>query len=166
MLSYCLYLTFGQWSHVMADYILAVDHVVLISNCVGVLSRTLLYLCFQLRYYTQIVQGLSWLWPYGSWIYNYLCNQCLSSVMLWVRISIRAMCTTLCDKVCQTLATGRWFSPGPLVSSTNKTDRYDIAKLLLKMVSDIITLTKSFSVLHTDCGWLYSVLNSHIVQIY
>ena len=22
--------------------------------------------------------GLSWLWSYGSWIYNYLCNQCLS----------------------------------------------------------------------------------------
>jgi len=80
----------------MADYILAVDHVVLISNCVGVLSRSLLYLCFQLRYYTHVGQELSWLWPYGSWIYNYLCNQCLSPVMLWVRISIRARCTTLC----------------------------------------------------------------------
>jgi hypothetical protein len=22
---------------------------------------------------------------YGSWIYNYLCNQCLSSLQLWVR---------------------------------------------------------------------------------
>jgi hypothetical protein len=32
----------------------------------------------------------------------------------------RARCTTLCDKVCQWLATGRWFSPGPPVSSTNK----------------------------------------------
>ena len=57
------------------------------------------------------------MWSYGSWIYNYLCNQCLS-LMLWVRISIRARCTTLCDKVCQWLATGRWFSP---VSSINKT---------------------------------------------
>jgi len=28
--------------------------------------------------------------------------------MLWVRISIRASCTTLCDKVCQPLGTGRW----------------------------------------------------------
>jgi len=28
--------------------------------------------------------------------------------------------TTLCDKVCQWLETGRWFSPGILVSSTNK----------------------------------------------
>jgi hypothetical protein len=29
--------------------------------------------------------------------------------------------TVLCDNVCQWLATGRWFSPGTLVSSTNKT---------------------------------------------
>jgi hypothetical protein len=25
-----------------------------------------------------------WLWSYGSWIYNYLCNQCLSPLKLWV----------------------------------------------------------------------------------
>ena len=30
--------------------------------------------------------------------------------------------TTLCDKVCQWLTTGQWFSPGTPVSSTNKTD--------------------------------------------
>ena len=40
---------------------------------------------------------------------------------------------TLCDKVCQRLATGRWFSPGTPVSSTNKTDRYDIAEILFKV---------------------------------
>jgi hypothetical protein len=39
--------------------------------------------------------------------------------------------TTLCDKVCQWLATGQWFSPDPPVSSTNKTDRHDIAEILL-----------------------------------
>ena len=33
---------------------------------------------------------------------------------------------TLCDKVCQWLATGWWFSPCTPVSSTNKTDRHDI----------------------------------------
>ena len=48
--------------------------------------------------------------------------------MLWVHISIRARCTTLCDQVCQWLATGRWFSPCPPVSSTNKTNRHDIAE--------------------------------------
>jgi hypothetical protein len=34
-------------------------------------------------------RGPSCSWPYGSWIYNYLCNQCLSSLTLWVRIPIR-----------------------------------------------------------------------------
>jgi len=28
-----------------------------------------------------------WLWSYGSWIYNYLCNQFLSPLKLWVQIS-------------------------------------------------------------------------------
>jgi hypothetical protein len=46
----------------------------------------------------------------GSWIYNYLCNQCLSPLKLWVQISIRARCTTLCDKICQWLATGSHLS--------------------------------------------------------
>jgi hypothetical protein len=63
-------------------------------------------------------------WVYGSWIYNYLCNQCLSQLTLWVRIPLRrsVLDTTLCDKVCQWLATGRWFSPCTPVSSTKKTD--------------------------------------------
>ena len=79
-------------------------------------------------------------WSYGSWIYNYQCNQCLPPQMLWVRIiSIRAMYTTLCDKVCQWLTTGPWFSPGPPVSSTNKTDRHDITEILLKVALNYIT---------------------------
>ena len=86
--------------------------------------------------------GPSWPWSYTSWIYSYLCNQCLSPLMLWVRISIRGRCTTLCDKVCQWLATGRWFSPGPPVSSTNKTDRHNIAEILLKVVLNTIKPTK------------------------
>ena len=56
---------------------------------------------------------------------------CLSPLM-WVRISIRARCTTLCDKVCQWLKTGRWFSPGAPISSTNKADQHDITEILLK----------------------------------
>ena len=42
---------------------------------------------------------------------------------------------------CQWLATGRWISPGPLVSSINKTDRHDIIEILLKMALSTITLT-------------------------
>ena len=72
-------------------------------------------------------RGPSWSCSYSSWIYNYLCNQCLLPRMLWIRITIRARCTTLRDKVCQWLTTGRWFSPDLLVYSTNNTDRHDIA---------------------------------------
>jgi hypothetical protein len=35
--------------------------------------------------------------------------------------------------------TGLWFSPGLPVSSTNKTDRHDIAEILLKVVLNTIT---------------------------
>jgi hypothetical protein len=36
-----------------------------------------------------------------------------------------------CDNVCQSLATGRRFSQGTPVSSTNITDRHDITEILL-----------------------------------
>ena len=70
-----------------------------------------------------------------SWIYNYLCNQCLSPLILWVRTPLRrgVLDTTLCDKGCQWLAICRWFSLGTPVSSTNKTDHHDIAEILLKV---------------------------------
>ena len=49
--------------------------------------------------------------------------------------------TTLCDIVCQGLATGRWFSPGTPISSTNKTDLHDITEMLLKVTLNTIALT-------------------------
>ena len=55
--------------------------------------------------------------------------------------------TTLCDKVCQWLATGQWFSQGTPVSSTNKTDRHDILEILLKVALNIINP-------HKPCNWL------------
>jgi len=69
-----------------------------------------------------------------------LCNQCLSPLTLWVRIPLRrgALDTTLCDKVYQWLATGRWFFPGTPVSTTNKTDRHDITEILLKVALNTI----------------------------
>ena len=51
--------------------------------------------------------------------------------------------TTLCDKVCQWLTAGRWFSPGTPVSSTNKTDSHDIAEILLKVVLNTINQTSN-----------------------
>jgi len=80
-------------------------------------------------------RGSSWSLSHSSWIYNYLCNQCLSPLALWVRISLRrgVLDTTLCDNICQCIAAGRWFSPGTPISYTNKTDRHDITEILLKV---------------------------------
>ena len=53
----------------------------------------------------------------------------------------RGVLDTLCKKVCQWLATGRWLSLGTPVSPTNKTDRHDITDILLKVALNTITLT-------------------------
>ena len=64
---------------------------------------------------------------------------------MWVRIPLRrdVFDTTLYDKVCQWLATGRWCSQGTPVSSTNTTDRHDIAEILLKMALKTIASPKT-----------------------
>ena len=78
----------------------------------------------------------------GSWIYNYICNQCLSPLRFWIPLRQGVPDTTLCDKVCQWLATGQWFSPGTPVSSTNiKTDLHHKNEILLKVALNNITLT-------------------------
>jgi hypothetical protein len=41
-----------------------------------------------------------------------------------------------------TFATGRWFSPGTPVFSTNKTDRHDITEILLKVALNTISKIK------------------------
>jgi hypothetical protein len=99
------------------------------------------YIVFYIR--RPVVDGPARPWSYCSWMYNYLSNECLSS-----RISIRARGSTLCDKVYQRLATCRWFSTGHPVSSTNKTDRHDIAEILLKVT---LNTTKPNQ---KSCSWI------------
>jgi hypothetical protein len=74
---------------------------------------------------------------------NYMYNQCLSPLKLWVgtRSWRGVLDTTLCDKVCQWLATGRRFSPGIPVSSINTIDRHDITEILLKVALNTINQT-------------------------
>ena len=71
--------------------------------------------------------------------------------MLWVRISIRARSATVCDTVCQWLATGRWFSPSAPVSSTYKTDRHDITEIVLKVALNIIKQTNKNNIHYLFC---------------
>jgi hypothetical protein len=99
------------------------------------------------------IKGTSWPWLYGSSMYNYLCSQCLSPLMFWVRILIRAKCTTLCDKVCQWLATGQWFSLGSLKLKTIK---------LVSVVSMLNTALKNKFV----CLFVHFTPLSTIFQLY
>jgi hypothetical protein len=61
------------------------------------------------------------------------------TTILFCDLPLMARCTQY--KVCQWLATDRWFSPGTLVSFTNKMDLHDIAKILLKVSLKTTTLT-------------------------
>ena len=56
---------------------------------------------FKLLKFSFTHRGSSWL--YGSWIYDYLCNQCLSPLTLWVQIPLRrgVLDTTLTQRYCQ-----------------------------------------------------------------
>ena len=68
-------------------------------------------------------RGPSWSWSHDSWIYNYLSNQCLSPLTLWIWIPLMAKFVSDSPQV-----------GGTPVSSTNKTDSHDIAEILLKKV--------------------------------
>jgi hypothetical protein len=77
--------------------------------------------------------------------------------------------TTLCDKVCQWLAVGRWFSPGTPVSSTNKTDRHDIntkakySQSIMIFLNQIVMVVQKYISLLSCFKYikLYSLLQIH-----
>jgi hypothetical protein len=81
-------------------------------------------------------------------------------ILLWVWPPLRwdILYTTLCDKVCQWLATGQWFSLGAPVSSTNKTDRHDITETLLKvaLIDPICSI----------CTYYKQVFSSNVETLY
>jgi len=88
---------------------------------------------------TCVNEVLSWSWSYGSWIYNYLYNQKPITTKAVCSNRTDAVCTR-CDKVCQWLTTGRWFSPGTL----KLTPRYswNIVESGVKPHNPTLTLVK------------------------
>jgi len=64
------------------------------------------------------------------------------SIQQYVHLWRGVLDTTLCDKVCQRIATGRWFSSCTPLSFTNKADRHDITEILLKVALSTITSQK------------------------
>ena len=99
--------------------------------------------------------GSLWSWSYNSWIYNYL-----SLLTLWVWTPLRrsVLDTTLCDKVCQWLVASLWFSPGTLLSSTNKTDHHNITQILLKVTLNTITPTLQFQIIYNSDNFAIPVI--------
>ena len=71
----------------------------------------------------------------------------------------------LCDQVCQWLATGRWFTWGTPVSSTNKTDHRDKTEILLKVVLNTIILTNSPRVGITILWWYRGIDHVQMVDV-
>ena len=67
--------------------------------------------------------------------------------MKYTYITFTYQCTTLCDIVCQWLATSWWFFLGTPVSSTNKTDCHDMTEILLKVALNTIKQTNKL-ILH------------------
>ena len=60
------------------------------------INQSIIYIKYILYYNICIFnddKGPSWSLSYVSWIYNYLCNQCISPLTLWVRILLVARCT-------------------------------------------------------------------------
>jgi hypothetical protein len=68
--------------------------------------------------------------------------------------------TTISDKICQWLATCRWFSPSTPVSSTIKTE------ILLKMALNIITLIITTTVEVRKVCWWFSPFIHQPLQCY
>ena len=85
----------------------------------------------------------------------------VGDTLLWVRTPLTrgVLDTTLCDKVCQWLATGQCFSPATPVSSINKTDRHDITEISLKVVLNSINQPL------TSNSILYGVMSGNILFI-
>jgi hypothetical protein len=87
----------------------------------------------------QYIPGV-WSWTCGSWIYIYLCNQCLPTLKLWVRILFMARCTRY---------NIMWSSLS--VFSSNKTDLHDITEILLKVALKHHQTKLQYIPLHDCC---------------
>jgi len=111
---------------------------VLIHYLENVYGRSNKYLSYQ------VFTGIQWSWSYDSWIYIYLCTQCMVCLkdafdsQIWQSV----LDATLRNKDCQWIVKSRRYSP---VSSTNKSGRHGIAEILFKEALMPITLTLSIT---------------------
>jgi hypothetical protein len=62
--------------------------------------------------------------------------------------------------------TGRWFSPGPPISSTNNIDHHDITEILLKVALNTIKQTKKQTNMKTVVFSALININSVCIEIF
>jgi hypothetical protein len=74
---------------------------------------------------------------------------------------VRCTWYNICNKICQWLATGQWFSLGTQVSSTNKTCCHDITEILLKVALNAINQIKPYQ---TEAVTLKNIWRKHIIK--
>jgi hypothetical protein len=108
-----------------------------------------------------VYKGPSWPWSHGSWIYNYLCNQCLSPLMLCSNLDLGEVYNIIWSSLSVTCDRSM-VSP---VSSIKKTDRHDIlvTEILLKVALNTIKQTVCRRILPTESTFAY---NSILIYIY
>ena len=116
------------------------------DNAIQLFTQNIFFANFNENIYYHLTP---WSQSSGSWIYNYLFNQYILPLKLWVRMPH--------NKVCQRLATGRWFSPGTSVFFTNKTDRHDITEILLKV---------ALSTKNPKIGWRSTTVHMRVTVCY
>ena len=92
-------------------------------------------------------------------IYNYLCNQCLSPLKLWVRIPLMAQFTTLHDQVCQWHVAGGWFSP-------DTDHNHDRTEILLNVALNTITLIQIQQYAVQNIATLYIFIYKKVLGFY
>ena len=95
---------------------------------------------------------------YGSWIYNYMCNQYISPLKAVSSNPVHGEVISKQHNVIKfvsDLLTGQLFSPGTPVSSTNKTARHDITETFLEVAFNTITLTPNLVLIFHICFCIF-----------
>jgi hypothetical protein len=104
--------------------------------------------------YSKILKewGPSWPWSYGSWIYNYICNQCLSPMMLWVRTPVHGEVYSIQHYVIKVGGFLRVLRSPPPMSELIKYDLNWTEHILIGLENKHSTLAHFVRILHR-VGW-------------